>query len=258
MTTPPTAIDNIIIFLMSPMGMFAIGLVAMVFVIIIVWKKFGGSIDKQFKGVPIESILKDKCSTVLNISKDEGNYANLHKGERMVAKILKVGHLSYMARNPLKQKDWLDIHKDKTKNDYPLSVEKTLFIVKLSFNINIPIIRNILDIFGGIKYAVVERENLRHITIEKMGQAKTYLIINPEASVVSFAKVYVYGYYPLNFIQSLGWVYGRERELDTLVNYPKRVVFLETQHSKKIDTFEELNRIEQEKYRSKLKHLGGN
>jgi len=239
---------------MSPFGLVVIFIVGILVLAIFIMIKYGSKFQKAFKGVPIEDIIASKCSTILNVTRDVGDWGNITKAETTIGKILSVGHLTYMCRNPMSKREWAATYK-KDKKDYPYSVESSLYLMKVSYNLRIPVIRNILDLLGGVKYSVISKEDFKRIIIEKHGKAKTYFIINPEANVVSFANIYVYGFYALHFAQSLGWVYGREKELESLVNYPKRVVFLETTHAKKIDTFEELNKLEQKKYEKRLDSL---
>jgi len=148
--------------------------------------------------------------------------------------------------------------KDETKQKY---IEKRMLIFKISFNLRLIwpyILSRLLDLFNiNNKYAIVEREKIKDIVIEKNGIAKTYWNIDVKTPVYYFGNIYLYGYYPLQYVtKDLAWTYGREKELEELVNYAKKIVFMEGQHAKGIDTLEEIQELEAKKYKDKLGSFG--
>lgn len=239
----PVLGNMVINFIFSPIG-FAIAFIIIASVgFLFLFKKFRGIFKSDFKTIPLESILRQQYTSIIKVTKIRGSWGSLRKEDQKIGKIVGVGKVHYTTpKNPKSKKN--------KKIEYE---EKDLYIFKLSFNPNIPIIRNILDAtIEKPKFAIAPVNNVRRIDIEKGGKLKSYFNIDPNIPVFSFADVYLYGYYSRKLNQDVSWNYAREKEMEELVNYAKRIVFLEASHSKRIDTFEELEKLEKDKYNSRL------
>lgn len=253
--------DHLINFLFSPFGLILFIICGMVFMVLYFINKTGGMF-KDFKAVPLNSILNSQYNSIIKVTKISGNWGSLRKGSTSIAKIVKAGVVSYTTFNP-KYKEILEKNKKKdhkTKanalKDVSKYIEKDLYVFKLSFNPDIPIMRTLMDLtINKPKFAVVEKDKVKRIDIDKNNTLKTYFLVDPKASVFSFGDIFVYGYYSLSMTQDLAWNYGREREKEELVNYPKKVVHLEASHSKRMDTFEKLDELQEKKFDKRFGNL---
>lgn len=257
--TDPLITDYIINFIFSPLGLIIAIIIGMVFVALFFVKKFQG-VFKEFKGVPLDSILRQQYNSIIKVTKLSGKWGSLRREDKIIAKVLSVGMVNFTAPNPEyikpKRKKGLPEEKQITEEAGIKSshkfIEKEMYIFKLSFNPDVFLVRQFMDFLIAPKFAIVESNNVSRVDIDRNNKIKTYFNINPKTSVFSFANIYLYGYYPLQMTQELAWIYGREKEKEELVNYPKKVVFLETAHSKRIDTLAEIQELEKEKYESRL------
>ena len=143
-------------------------------------------------------------------------------------------------------------------------IEKEIYIIKISFNPQalflIPFV-SVMEAMGiGVKFAFVPAEHISRFTLEEVGFFKRnidYLNINPDAQVFNVAQVFVYGHVAFELVKDISWSYARKSELEELVNYPKRVVYLDTEHTKRTESYEEMDRIERKKFDAKIKHMTG-
>lgn len=260
--------DYLINFIFSPVGLILIIIAGMVFVAVFFMKKIGG-FNKEFKGIPLDSILNTQFNSIMQVTRISGKWGSLKRGDKTIAKIIKVGKLAYTTENPeytdkiklvkkmssegkIKKEDRIKYLEDNKITKY---VEKDLYIFRLSFNPDIPFIRMFMDLLFKPKYAVVDCNKVKRFDIDKNNNIKTFFNIDPKASVFSFGDVFVYGYYPMRMTQDLAWNYGREKEKEELVNYPKKVVHLEASHSKRIDTLEEFERLNEKKFNQRFGNL---
>jgi hypothetical protein len=207
--------------------------------------------DKQFKGIPIETILKNRCNSLIKVVKIKGNWGSLQKEDMRIAKILSAGKVFYTYENKDKKNKSLKESKEKPKIE-----EKELYLFKLSFNPDIPILRGLMDAtINAPRFAIVPAEFVTRFDMDKNNRIKTHFNISANASVFSFGNIYVYGLYALNTARNMAWNYGREKETEELVNYAKRIVFLEAKHSKKVETLDELATLERKKFNERLGSL---
>jgi len=195
---------------------------------------------KAFKPIPLEAILRKQFDDLVKMVKVEGNFSHLRKGEVTIGRIVTVGLIKFFSKG------------NKGKED----ITKRLLILKISFNPNIPIISNILDSLGvNTRYAVIPYDVIKLNSYENRWGIKTYINIPNDLEVYSFADIYIYGYEVYKFVNSVSWLYARRSELEELVNYPKRIVFLEAMHTKKVDELEQIYSLEEKKFKSKMGSL---
>jgi len=248
--------DQIINLIFSPIGAIVFILFVMIVGLAIIYDKFNLSkvfTDKAFKGIPIETILKNRCNSLIKVVKIKGDWGSLQKEDTRIAKILSAGKIYYTHEIKEKKdsKDKGSKKKPKTKIE-----EKELYIFKLSFNPNIPVLRSVMDAtINAPRYAIIPAEFITRFDMDKNNKVKTHFNISANASVFSFGKIYVYGLYALNTARNMAWNYGREKETEELVNYAKRIVFLEARHSKKVETLDELAQLEKKKFNDRLGNL---
>lgn len=250
-------------FISNPISMFVI---AIILFVVVVWLFNKKGKDKWFKPVPLSTILKDQNAKLLKVTILRGYWGYLRHGDISLGKILKVGRLNYITENPEYKKPRSKEEREEVLNDPAKQkhIEKQFYIIKVSFNPQGLIISPfvfILEAFGiGVKYAFVPEEITRRFTIEGVGMAKAnmdYICISPEVQVINLANVYIYGYYAFKLFKDMALFYQREKELEELVNYPKRVVYLDSGHAKRTDLYEELDRIEKDRFNRKVKNLSG-
>lgn len=262
--------DPISFFLTNPLGMI---IVALILFAVIVWFLQKRSKEKWFKPVPISTILKEQTADLIKVTQIRGYWGYLRSGDMSLGKILKVGKLNYIMENPLykkptKKKKKADekiqieeIINDETKQKH---IEKEFYIVKISFNPQSFFIAPfvwILEAFNiGVKYAFIPSEYIKRNTIEGVGFFKQnidYININPSVPVLSMANVFVYGYWSFKLAREIGFFYEREKELEELVNLPKRIVYLDSTHAKKTESYEEMDKIEAKRFDRKVKNMTG-
>lgn len=256
----PTIIDSV---LNNPISII---IFALILFTIIVWILNKKQKEKWFKPVPLSSILKEQNAQLLKITMIKGFWGYLRSGDMSLGKIMKVGKLNYIVKNPnyVKPKSKKDVEKTLKDNSKQKHLEQELYIIKISFNpqnfLLYPFV-TILELMGiNVRYAIVPTSYVKRMTIEEVGFLKQnidYLNINPKVQVFSVANVFVYGRWAFELVKEISWLYAREKELEELINYPKRVVYLDSTHAKKTDTFEEMDRLERERYSSKIKSLTG-
>jgi len=215
-------------------------LLALSFILIFYFFFKTGKRPQVFKPIPLELIVKKQLDDIIKLVKVNGNFSYLRKSDVTIGRILDVGLIKFYPKN------------DKTKENKG----KRLMIIKLSFNPNIPLIKDILDTLElNVRYAIIPYSIVKITSYNWKWKTKIYINIPENIEVYSFANIYIYGYDVYKFIDSISWLYARRSELEELVNYPKKIVFLETMHSKKINELEEIYKLEEKKFKSKMGSL---
>ena len=241
-------------------------ILALIFFVVVVWFFQKKGKEKWFKPVPIENIIKEQSANLLKVVMIRGYWGYIRRGDISIGRILRVGKVNYIMENPnykkpKKKKDKDDVVKDETKQKF---IEKEIYIIKISFNPQAIFIMPfvvIMEFMGvGVKYAYVPAEHIDRFTLEGAGILQKnidYLNINPKAEVFNVANVFIYGRSAFELVKEISWTYARKSELEELVNYPKRVVYLDTEHTKRTESYEEMDRIERKKFDAKIKHMTG-
>lgn len=250
--------DIINFFLTNPVGMLIIALILFAVIVWLIQKK---SKEKWFKPVPLSTILKDQTANLMKITQIRGYWGYVRRGDISLGKILKIGQLNYVTKNPEYKKSKTKKEKEEAPEKY---IEKEFYIIKISFNPQSIIISPfvwILEAFGmGVKFALVPSEYVKRNTIEGVGIFKKnidYLNIDKSVPVLSMANMFIYGYWSFELAKEISLFYQREKELEELVNYPKRIVYLDSVHAKKTESYEEMDRIESKKFDRKIKSMTG-
>lgn len=196
-----------------------------------------------FKPVELSTILKDRLSGTLKIIEENNtNFGTIRAGDITIGKIKKHGIVKFEI--PIKHKK---------KEDSDLIIETLhLFEVRTTTGL-LTFIMDLLRI--DLTILIIPDPFIKRYSLEEGEDHIDYFNIIEHLDIVSFGGIYFYGWSALKYIKGHAWLKGREDELEELINYPKKVVYLDTQHTKHMEEVDKIYALDKSRRDSYLGSL---
>lgn len=211
-------------FVFSPTGMILIG-----GVILFYYFYQRKKLPDAFEQKALSDILKERLSGTLDIICDkESTFGTLRRGDQTLGKIKKYGYVKFETPQKLKTK----------KDDSDVIIDKLhLFEIQKT--------KGMFDFFLGllrlnIVLMIVPSPFVKRYSLEYEKDHVDFFSLIEGIDLISFGKIYFYGWSAFTYIKGHAWLKGREDELEELINYPKRVVYLDTRHTKHMEDLDKL------------------
>lgn len=196
-----------------------------------------------FKPVELSIILKDRLTGTLKIIEESNkNFGTIRSGDITIGKIKKHGVVKFEI--PIKQKK---------KGEKDINIETLhLFEARTTTGI-LTFIMDILRI--NLTILIIPEQFVKRYSLEHGEDHIDYFNITEHLDIVSFGQIYFYGWSALEYIKGHAWLKGREDELEELINYPKRVVYLDTRHTKHMEEIDKIYALDKSRRDSYLGSL---
>jgi len=209
-------------------------IIAPIVAIFLYWKfGRGGSKKDVFTPDKLSDILRDRIRNNLKLITDNRCYGTLRRG---------YVSLGYINRHGLIEID------TGTKTD-----KMVLHIFEITEGLSI--INKIMAKFGmGLTYVIVPGSIVWTSTLEG-AKLRDYYTIPENLELTSFGTVYIFGDKTYEWLRGQAWLKEREDELTELVNFAKRIVYLEASHSKGTETLEMLDNIKRAGYKQYITNM---
>lgn len=243
--------NPILSFILSPTGLIIIGVV----IVLYLFYKSKKAPD-VFKGVELEKVLRDRFEGQLKII-DETNirFGTLRRGESTIGRIKRHGIITFENASPVmpwekRKKKTPDIKPDTTP-DMDMKEFTKLHIFEIATGRGImSAIQEILRM--NLLILVIPDPFVRRFSNEFFNNPVDYFSIPQDIDVVSFGEVFFYGFDCFKYIKGQAWLYGREKELEELINLPKRTVYLDTHHAKHTEELEKIYALDEKRRKGYL------
>lgn len=240
----PNMFQSVINFILSPWGIILI--VVIVILYLFYSKKKAPDI---FKGVELTKVLKDRFEGQLKIIDErDTRFGTLRRGEVTIGRIKRHGIVSFDTQSPAMP--WES--KPKKKKDMPKEPQKELeTLTKLEiFEIAtgqgfFSYIQELLRM--NLKIVLIPSDFVKRFSNEFYNNHVDYFNIPSDIDVIAFGEIFFYGFDSYKYIKGQAWLYGREKELEELINYPKRVVFLDSRHAKHTEELEKIYALDEKR-----------
>ncbi len=235
--SPVRQIQN---FIFSPMGMITIGLVIVLYFL---WKR--KKLPDSFKPEEISKILKDRLNGTMEIIKETGiDYGTLRSGDKTIGKIKKHGVVKFEHPSKIKIKN---------KDTETLVIDELhLFEVRTGTGL-FDMLFELLRL--NIVLLIIPGPFVKRVSLEDGDNKTDFFNLTEQLDIISFGKIYFYGSASLLYLKGHAWLKGREDELEELVNYPKRAVYLDTRHTKHMEDLDKLYALDKARRESYMGSL---
>jgi len=265
-TKPPSPpinqgpINQVIEFIFTPQGIFLVVILGILFYFLFIRKK---KKDDAFNSLTLPVILRDRIGDgILKIIQEKDKqFGTLRRGDITIGRIKRYGSLicdlkkppnpwEQKPRHKTTKKETGDI-KDKRKpgdrivrlNIFEVSTHRGLF----------GLVKEFLGI--GFILIIIPDPIVKRISFEQNHKIIDYFNVTQDLDITSFGNVYFYGSDSFDYLKGQAWLKGREDELEELVNYSKRVVFLETHHARHVEEMDELYAMDEKKRKGWLSSM---
>ena len=220
-------------------------LIAGIFIIYFLFFKDRKTAD-IFRGVELNRVLKDRLDgTIKIINETEVKFGTLRRGRTTIGRIKRHGIVLFENDKPLLPWEYKK-KKDKDGKEKPTTKFKKLHIFEIATGQGmIAFIKELLHM--DFETLLIPDHLVKGYSVEAGDKIITYYSLKQDIDIVSFGSVYLYGLDSFDYIKGQAWLYGREKELEELINYPKRAVFLDTKHAKHTEELEKIYALDEKR-----------